>query len=532
MKGLLSVTDHSSNAAPKEVYNWKLVSLAVSAALGSAMFGYDTGYISGTLNLPSFKARFGLDQADGNDLAALQSNIVSTFQGGCFFGCMFAYVITEVFGRKVTLMLSGAVLDVGVVLQLAANGSVGMFYAGRIITGLAVGTTSMIVPIYIAEWAPPAIRGRLVGIYEAMYQSALVVAFWVSYGVKVHQSDTSDQQWYIPVALQMIFGTGVTLAMAFQPETYRWLIKKGKEERAIKNICWVRNLDAEHPYIQWELETVREQIESERELAKDTTVLSLFKECGKKGIRFRIALCVLVMMFQNLSGINALNYYAPDIFRSIGFKGDEVELLATGVFGIIKALTNYAFVLVGIDRFGRRKTLLTGCVGTIVAMFYLAIYTQVSGSFDKTVPKDAGAYFAIIMVYVFALFYTFSWNGVPYIYCAEILPNRLRTLGMMFAVLTQWLFQFMVVYSNPYMMTNIKYGTFYFFGAWLIISWFFAFYCMPETQGLALEDMDIMFNANGTARAKRRKTDEVVLARREQRDAKSDSVQHTDEVTA
>lgn len=527
MRNILSVSDHSTNAAPQEVYNWKLVALSFSAAIGSAMYGYDSGFIGGTLSLPSFKTRFGLDQAEGDALAALQSNIVSTFQAGCFFGAMFTYIITEAFGRKITLILSGVVFDIGVILQIASSGNVGLIYAGRAITGLSIGTTSMIVPIYIAEWAPPATRGRMVGIYETMYQTALVIAFWINYGVKLHVPDSSDKQWHIPVSLQFVFGTGVVIAMFFQPESYRWLLKKGKDQKAVENLCWVRNLEPTHQYIQWEITTVTEQIENELQMVEGSSFLSRLKECTKPGIRLRIGLSILVMVFQNLSGINALNYYSPNIFQSIGFKGGSVELLATGIFGVIKAVTNYAYVLVGVDQFGRRKTLLTGCVGTIIAMLYLAIYTQISGSFDKDIPKDGAAYIAIVMVYIFAFFYTFSWNGVPFIYCSEILPNQLRTMGMMLAVLTQWLFQFIIVYSNPYMMSNIKYGTFYFFAACLVISWFFAWFCMPETQGITLEDMDILFNTPGTARTKRKETDKIIEERRIERESKSGDENHT-----
>lgn len=122
------------------------------------------------------------------------------------------------------------------------------------------------------------------------------------------------------------------------------------------------------------------------------------------------------MMLQNLSGINALNYYSPTIFKSIGFSGTSVGLLATGVFGLVKAFATLFFMVFGIDRLGRRRSLLVGSVGALVAMFYLAAYSELSNSFEGTAKLDGGAYVAILMIYIFAIFYAMSWNGVPWIF--------------------------------------------------------------------------------------------------------------------
>lgn len=125
------------------------------------------------------------------------------------------------------------------------------------------------------------------------------------------------------------------------------------------------------------------------------------------------------MMLQNLSGINALNYYSPTIFKSIGFSGTSVGLLATGVFGIVKCTATILFMVFGIDRLGRRKSMIIGSSGAIVAMYYLAGYTKLSRSFEITATRDVGAYIAIVMVYIFAVFYAISWNGIPWVFWYE-----------------------------------------------------------------------------------------------------------------
>jgi predicted MFS family arabinose efflux permease len=137
MKSLFSATDSSEHPAPQAVYNWKIYLLAISAAMGAALQGYDGAFIGGSLILPSFQQRFGLNETSSSELAA---NIVSTFQAGGFFGTIFAYLMTERFGRRVGLIACGLVFDVGAVLQIASHGSLPMLYVGRILTGVCAAS--------------------------------------------------------------------------------------------------------------------------------------------------------------------------------------------------------------------------------------------------------------------------------------------------------------------------------------------------------------------------------------------------------
>lgn len=171
-------------------------------------------------------------------------------------------------------------------------------------------------------------------------------------------------------------------------------------------------------------------------------------------------------------------------------------LLATGVYGLVKMGTTVVFMIWIVDRFGRRGPLLVGAIGAAVAMFYLAIYSQVSKSFDQVPPSDAGSRTAVAMIYIYAIFYGFSWNGIPWIFASEVLPTRVRTIGMMCTVCMQWLAQFIIVYSLPYMIASIKYGTFYFFGACTIVALVFAYLFVPETKGVPMENMGVLFGAD------------------------------------
>lgn len=381
--------------------------------------------------------------------------------------------------------------------------------------GLGVGASSLIIPVYISESSPPAIRGRLIGIFEVLLQLSQLPGFWVNYGVNKNMSGSGDAQWRIPFSIQLIPGALLMILMSFQTESPRFLAKKGRWDRARKVLSYIRNLPEDHEYINWEIDIIRGQLESEAS-GTGLSFAAKFKEIWNTNTRTRLLRGMALMMLQNLSGINAINYYSPVIVASIGFTGTDTGLLATGIFGIIKATGTVVFVFLIVDRFGRRTAMLVGSAGAIVAMFYLAGYSSLSNSFHAEPPRDAGAYFALIMIYIFAIFYAVSWNGIPWIFCAEVFPTAVRQVCLVFTTCTQWLGQFIIAYSTPYMVADIEYGLFLFFGCSVCVGLLFAYFFLPETKGVQLEDMDIMFEAKGFARQKRKTLDAILAERREE----------------
>ena len=300
--GFLAPKDLSTNPAPVEVYNWRIYFLAISAAMGSSMFGYDSAFIGGTLSLSSFQARFGLATAQGTALASLRSNIVSTFQAGCFFGVLLCYPTVERLGMKWTLVLCGLVFNIGAIVQTVATGQLGMIYAGRALTGLGVGSSSLVIPAYISESSPPGIRGRLIGIFEILLQISQLPGFWVNYGVNLHISKASDTQWRIPFGIQLVPGVLLMVLMSLQTESPRFLAKKGKWSEVQKVLSHIRNLPEGHEYIAWEMETIRNQLESESSGVGTSTVMKL-KEVFRTNVKKRLGIGMALMMFQNLSGV-------------------------------------------------------------------------------------------------------------------------------------------------------------------------------------------------------------------------------------
>lgn len=169
---------------PSVVYNWKIYLLAAVASCTSCMIGYDSAFIGTTLSLDSFKSEFNFNNMSDSTSNLISANIVSCYQAGAFFGAFFAYPIGHFWGRRIGLLAAGLIFTLGAGLMLGANGDrgLGLLYGGRVLAGIGVGAGSNITPIYISELSPPAIRGRLVGVYELGWQMGGLVGFWINVG--------------------------------------------------------------------------------------------------------------------------------------------------------------------------------------------------------------------------------------------------------------------------------------------------------------------------------------------------------------
>ncbi|UPX13637.1 uncharacterized protein EKO05_0004138 [Ascochyta rabiei] len=480
---------------PPEIYGWRAFAMAGSACFGGMLFGFDIGTIGGVLELKEFQQKYDLINKSTKARADLNANIASTLQAGCFLGCFIASWMADKYGRRWTLQLAGLVTIVGCVIQAAASGSIEAMYIGRLVAGLGVGAASMVVPLYISENAPRAIRGGLTGLYQLFIATGTCLAFWVNYGSLLHISG-SQAVYIVPLALQALPAVLLWICMALNKESPRFLAKQDRWEEATSVLARVRNLPASHEYVAAELKDIADQLEHERMLIAGATVKDLLKEMFTiPGNRKRALLSIGLMICQQMTGTNAINYYAPQIFKALGLEGNEVKLFATGIYGIVKMIACLAFLIFAADSLGRRRSLLWTSVAQGLAMLYIGLYMR----FDPPVPGKAvpgAGYFALVCVFLFAGFFQFGWGPVCWIYVSEIPAARLRSLNVAIAAATQWLFNFVVARATPVMMTTVGfngYGTFLIYGCFCFSMFFFVWFLVPETKGLSLEKMDDLF---------------------------------------
>ena len=398
--------------------------------------------------MPSFTSAFGLGAGitdkvlRDKSIANTTSNVVSTLQAGCFAGALIAYYIADRFGRRPSLISAGVTAIAGIIIQAAAGGHIAAIFVGRFVAGLGVGAASMLTPLYVSENAPRAIRGGLTGIYQLNVTAGIMLSFWVNYGSLLHVKGRA--QWQIPLALQMLPAVVLVIGVSLCNESPRFLAKQDNWEKATEVLVRLRALPADHPYVRMELEEMAQQLEHERELIAGSSFMDLQREMWTIPTnRKRALISIMLMICQQMTGTNAINYYAPTIFKNLGVVGTSTGLFATGIFGLVKMLSCFVFLITAADSLGRRKSLLWTSIAQGVCMFIIGFYSR----FDPPVagkPISPFGYIALVCIFLFAAFFQWGWGPVCWILISEIPTARLRAMNVAIGAATQWLFNFVV----------------------------------------------------------------------------------------
>ena len=218
-------------------------------------------------------------------------------------------------------------------------------------------------------------------------------------------------------------------------ESPRWLAQKDRLEDTLTTLSLIRQLPIDHPYILEELDDIKAQIAREREVNSGATFWQLMKEFSGRGYRNRLGIGVMMMIFQNLSGINAINYYSPTIFKSLGVSSTSTTLFATGIYGVVKLVSSVIFLVWLLDRFGRRRSLLIGSLGAAIPMWYIGAFIAKAKPSATEAKQSPGGWVAVAAIYIWVVFFCVSWSGIAWIIPSEIFPLRLRTLGVTISTL-------------------------------------------------------------------------------------------------
>ncbi|CAI5759433.1 unnamed protein product [Candida verbasci] len=474
-----------TSSYPKEIFNRKLyLSIFIFGILGAAR-GYDEGNISGNIVLPSFKDRFGLNDSgkSQNSIANLQSNITSMVQLGSIGGALLAVKTVDFFGRVRALQIVCILWIIGAIIQITAT-SVGQLYAGRIIEGLAIGQTTSIGPIYIAECAVSVHRGIFGSIFAGnVYLGVMIRGYFANYGCSLHVpaykgQSINDNQWRYTLTPKIILGGLIFIGSIFLTiESPRWLLSKGKSESALENLSKLRQLPKDHPYIVAEISDINEQIMTEKEAKEGSSMIGCIQEVfRKKSITYRffvIAICA--QLIAQWSGANAVTIYASELFSLAGIKGDSNQLKMSAVLGVVKFVAAYISSFFIIDLFGRKKALYSGVSLQMLSILYFAIFLtivpQAANSDAKLSPSEHQASkAALAAIFLSGAGWTMGFNIIQYLIGAEIFPLNIRS----FAQSTVMVIHF----AN-------QYGV-------MFIGLIWAFF-LPELKGRSLESIEEVF---------------------------------------
>ncbi|GMK57703.1 hypothetical protein CspeluHIS016_0405370 [Cutaneotrichosporon spelunceum] len=467
--------------------------MAIIGFMGIFLFGYDAGLGGGVLALPTFQKEFGLVDASGKpvpNLSTLQGNVVSILQGGAFFGALFGAPVEDRFGRKKALMVGVIIFLIGGAIQTACVSSLDQVYVGRFVAGFGVGAMSTVCPTYASEIAPKEIRGRITGLFQIVVVVGVAFSFWINYGVSFMDPSVGAMQWRIPIGFQLVPAGIMMLLLPFLRESPRWLAIKHRDDEALTSLAWIRKTSEDDSATRFEMAEITTSIKE----SEDATQGASWRDVFRKGNRNRFLIAFIMFTLQQWSGQNSISYYAPIIFKSIGLRGPHTGLLASGIYGLVKIVATGIFIFFGVERFGRKKPLLVG-------IFMMSAFLWIIGAIFNTNepdPKAANPSSASIamaaMIYLYVIPYCFSVGPLPWVICSEIFNNRTRHYGLMVTAMSQWLWNWAVSMSTPHMVEKLPHGGIFFFFACInIISFLLAFFFLPETKGVSLEAMDVIF---------------------------------------
>lgn len=452
-------------------YTW---GCALFAAVGSLLYGIDSGIVSTVIAQEDFRTYFD------PFTAGIKGAVVSTFNAGSVFGVFFAAWTADAIGRKKTIAIAAAIAVVAGIIQ-AASVHIGMLIAGRIIGGFAVGMMNITIPIYNSEIAPPAKRGMIAGLHAQFVGFGFATANWVGFGCSYAHGAF---QWRFPLAFQILPAIIVLIGIYFLPYSPRWLLEKERDDEAMAVIKRLHgNIGEDDSFFRAEFSQMRDQIRFE----KSVTNIGWGEIFRTPSNRKRLLLAVLVQVFTQLSGINVVNYFQTDLYKSLGMTGHMPTLLA-GVYGLVGPIANVV-CLYYVDTWGRKKTLwITGlCMASDMAL--VMGLSGAYGSSDNVVAKG----FTIAFIFCFTAIYSLGYNSIHYIYVPEIMTMAIRAKGSAMAIVCNVIINIVFNQVSPIAFSEVGYKYYSLFICTNLVGAIVVFFIFPETKGKSLEEIAQIF---------------------------------------
>ncbi|KAK9458895.1 putative MFS monosaccharide transporter [Lipomyces oligophaga] len=479
--------------------NWYVVMCAASSTLGGFLFGYDQGVVSITLVMDQFLVDIP-EIADGHAGAGFKKGLMTALlELGAFFGAWNQGWIADKYSRKKAIVIAIFVFVIGAVLQTAAQ-DYAMLTVARFIGGMGIGMLSMVAPLYISEISPPEIRGFLLVCEAFSTCVGVLAAYWLTFGTRYISGEWA---WRLPFLLQLVPCLILLGCITFLPYSPRWLASVGRDDEALATLLKLRNLPASDKRVRREFIEIRAEAKFQKTIQKerhghllDGSKINAIKlelvswaDCFRAGCWRRTHIGIGLMFFQQFVGINALIYYSPTLFETMGLTYD-LRLILSGVLNTAQGIgcgTGFATV----ETIGRRRLLL---FGSVVMTLSHAIIAILVGLFSDDWPShQAEAWTSVAFLFVFMLGYACSWSVVPWALPAEIFPSSLRAKGMALTTCSNWFNNFIIGLITPPMINGIGFGTYVFFGVFSLLSGIWTYLYVPETKGITLEQMDTLF---------------------------------------
>ncbi|KAI3869356.1 hypothetical protein MKX03_014534 [Papaver bracteatum] len=457
----------------------------IVAACGGLIFGYDIGISGGVTAMTPFLQKFfpkvyrqesGADST--NQYCKFDSIPLTLFTSSLYLAALvasfFASAVTKIFGRKVSMFVGGIVFLGGAAINGAAQ-NVAMLIIGRIMLGIGVGFSNQSVPLYLSEMAPYKFRGALNICFQLMITIGILCANLVNYGTDKIES---GQGWRVSLGLAGVPALIITVGALFLPDTPNSIIGRNKPEVARKHLQRIRgpvNIDEEFN------DLVAASDESKM-------VENPWRNLLQRRYRPHLCMAILIPFFQQLTGINVVMFYAPVLFKTIGF-GNNASLMSAVITGLVNVFATFAAIFI-VDKKGRRFLFLEGGCQMFIFQVLVGVLIWIKFGTDgiAVIPKG----YAILVVFCICMFvagFAWSWGPLGWLVPSEIFPLEIRSAAQSINVSVNMLFTFIIAQVFLSMLCHMKFGLFFFFGGFVFIMTVFVYFFIPETKGIPIEEM-------------------------------------------
>ncbi|EHL00237.1 putative Hexose transporter 2 [Glarea lozoyensis 74030] len=451
----------------------KALILGGIASIGGFLFGYESGQISGFLQMTDFIARFGSNGFD----AARQGTIVALLCAGTLAGCLASGYVCDRIGRRLTISASAFFYIVGVVIEIT-SGERGastdwvQFAMGRFTAGLGIGALSTSVPMYQSESVPASVRGAIV----ASYQLA------ITFGILV-----ASAQWRIPNGLSALWAIVLGTLILFMPESPRYAYRQGRIEEARRTMAsLIKGGEPHGPYVDQQIREIQERQEAE-EVGGDHPWYEIITI---PNMRYRVFLGMALQAGQQLTGANFFFYYGTTIFRSTGIENSFVTSIILGAVNVLATIVGIFFV---VKMVGRRKALMWGAAVMCGCFFIYSFVGSFEIDADNPTNSKTGGGILIAFTCIFIAAFATTWGPLVWAITGEIYPARYRATCLAIATASNWLLNFLISFFTTFITNKINYWYGLVFGVSTFVLFFIVYFFLPETKDRSMEEIDSMF---------------------------------------